>query len=81
MFVPVTADLKIPPDTNLTVERVKVPPVSVNRATSDRFFNSPAGRTQETKRVKNPILFIRDLMVHLTLSVASATTANSTHKM
>jgi hypothetical protein len=53
----------------------------VHPAAAERFFNSPPPRTQETKRANDSFLFIVNFIVHLNFSVASATTANSTHKM
>ena len=50
-------------------------------ATCDEIFNSPAPSTQETKRLKPGFLFNAGVMFYLNFSVASATTAQSTHKM
>jgi hypothetical protein len=38
-------------------------------------------RTQETKHANDSFLFNVSFIFHLNFSVASATTANSTHKM
>jgi len=81
MFVVATADVKSLSKPKLTVEILKVPPVSAHPAASAGFFNSPAPRTQETKRAKHSFLFNIRFIFHLNFSVASATTANSTHKM
>ena len=81
MFVFATADVKSLSKPKLTVEILKAPSVSVHPAASERFFNSPAPRTQEAKRAKISFLFNVSFIFHLNFSVASATTANNTHKM
>ena len=79
MFV--TAGLKSLLKLKPAGELKKVLPASIHPAASGRFFNSPARRTQEAKRAKNSFLFNVSFIFHLNFSVASATTANSTHKM
>ena len=81
MFGFATADVKSLSKPKPTVEILKVPSVSVHPAASERFFNSPAPRTQETKRVISSFLCKVSFIFHLNFNVASATTANSTHKM
>ena len=76
-----TADVKSLSKPKLTVEILKAPSVSVPRAATEGFINSPAPRTQETKRAKHSFLFNVSLIIHLNFSVARATTANSTHKI
>jgi len=81
MFLLATADVKSLSKPKLTVEILKAPSVSVHLAASERFFNSPAPFTQETKRAISSFLFNISFIFHLNFRVASATTANNTHKM
>lgn len=81
MFGPAAADLKSLSKPKLTVEIPKAPSVSVRPATSTGFINSPAPRAQEAKRAHGSFLRNVRFIVHLNFSVASATTAHSTHKM